>query len=105
MRDIKLNENGDITFDLTNKDEAVSQAVRIKLKTLLGEHFLDPVAGLPVFEILGKKVSPAAVAHMVREQAQEVSGVELAEVISANIDPKSRRLVIKLKVNGEEVNV
>ena len=105
MKDFKLDEHGDMFFELTNKDEARAQAVRIKLKTLTGEHFLDPAAGLPVFEILGKKVSPAAVAHIIRAQAQEVNGVEQVEVISAKIDPESRRLVIKLRVNGEALNV
>ena len=105
MKDIKLDEAGDITFELTNKDESLAQAVRIRLKTLAGEYFLDPGAGVPMFDILGKKVSPAAVSHMIRDQVQGIGDAEQAEVISANVDQESRRLVIKLKVNGEKLNV
>lgn len=106
MKDLRLDESGDVDFELTQSTrEALQQAIRVRLKTLAGECFLEDRIGVPYYDLLGKKISPAAIAHLIREQIRSIDGVGLVQEIKADLDPKSRKLHIELQVNGEKYEV
>lgn len=106
MKDLRIDKDGDVDFELTrSNDKAWQQAIRVRLKTLLGECFLEDRIGVPYYDLLGKKISPAAIAHLIREQLQSTDGVNSIQEISAELDPKSRKLHLKLQVNGKSFEV
>lgn len=97
--DIKLNGydatfvNGpDISSMVVNKQaDVVAQRLTIRLRTFLGEWFLNTEYGVPYFErILRKGVNKTTVDNILREQILEEAGV--LEIVSFNseFNPSAR---------------
>lgn len=91
--DIKLNSNGDATFingplialGVTQRaQDVVSQRLTIRLKSQLGDWFINTAYGLPFFQrILTKNISKTTVDNIFREEILSESGVlELQEFTS-----------------------
>jgi hypothetical protein len=82
MMDILLN-NHDITIasgdiQLCSDDqEAIAQAITIRLKTMAGEWFLDSTRGLPYLtDIFGHKRSERFISHLIVPEVNAISGVK-----------------------------
>ena len=109
MSDLKLNdstndlvtENGDLV--LNSGVEAVRQYLRSKLRTFLGEWFLDGSRGVPYYEdIFKKNFNPVVVDGIFKEQILSTPGIiELLE-FDMDIDSSTRSLTIQFKAKTQE---
>ena len=87
--DIRIH-NGDLALTQTNS-QSVAQAIRVQLKTLQGEWFLDTQVGIPYFsQILGHRSSVPAVLALFREAIVAVTGVKEVPDIEVNFDSAKR---------------
>lgn len=105
--DIKLNGydatfvNGpDISSMIVNKQvDVVAQRLTIRLRTFLGEWFLNTQYGVPYFErILRKGVNKTSVDNILREQILEEAGVLEIESFISEFDPSARSYSCKFQV-------
>ncbi len=104
MSDLKLKDgdleikNGD--FVLTqNLAEEVTQTLRIQLKTLQGEWFLDERVGIPYFtRILGQKPHKLTLLGIFREAILQVDGVAKITKIDVDYDHRTRTVKIDFEV-------
>lgn len=83
----------DLVFPIKPLDGAarVAQAVGIRLRTWLGEWFLDTTHGVPYLErVLGKVSRPEIVEAVLRSQILGVAGVKTIVSFSLQIDPNTR---------------
>lgn len=108
MTDIRQTEDGDIyvaknTLTFINGGDEVVQLLRQRLKTFLGEWFLDTRMGVPYFqEIFKKNPSPIAVEAAFKNVILATPGVlELSE-FSLDIDSSLRELTVTLKAVGTD---
>lgn len=79
MPDVLLSSTGDLPTHcyLTSGSALVRQRVEIRLRTMLGEWFLDQYVGLPWAEWFGSKgTSPAVISARVRTEVAETPGVQ-----------------------------
>ena len=100
MRDLKLHD-GDLElvdgdFALT---DSVAQALRIGLKTLAGEWFLDEQIGIPYFtQILGQKMSKLSLTGIFREAILKTDGVSKLTQIDVDYDASARQVKLDFEV-------
>jgi len=94
MSDILLDADGDIAvsalgdISLTN---SVRQAVRIRLRWILGEWRLGPVLGFPWFEqVFVKNPNSDQLRRLIRDEIMKIDAVTDAEVQSVRYDPVQR---------------
>lgn len=81
----------------------VAQAVGIRLRTWLGEWFLDTSHGVPYLEdVLGKTKSPELAEAILREQILSVAGVRSIINFSLTIDPQTRLATIRFEADSAE---
>lgn len=87
-------------FVLTgNLLEEVEQALRIELKTLQGEWFLDEQVGIPYFtEILGQKPHKLTLLGIFREAILKVKGVAELTQIDVKYDAHCRAVTVDFEV-------
>jgi hypothetical protein len=101
MYDIALSA---ITHDLIIKDgnivlidnaERVAQQIKIKLRSFLGEWFLDTTYGVPYFEdILIKSPSIDHIRNILRTQILSVDDVNSVSSLNLSLDKKNRTLTV-----------
>ncbi len=90
MKDLKLTQDGDLAielFDLALVDgrEQVAQRMKTRLKTFLGEWFLDTTVGVPYFEdILVKNPDTELVNAVLQEQI--LLDAEITEILTFTAD-------------------
>lgn len=83
--------------------ERVAQAIGIRLRTWLGEWFLDTSHGVPYLErVLGKTKSPELAEAILRGQVLSVAGVKAIQSFSLTIDPKSRLATVRFEADSAE---
>lgn len=83
--------------------ERVAQAVGIRLRTWLGEWFLDVTHGVPyVDEVLGKGRRPELVEAVLRAQILSVAGVQGIDAFALTIDPRARTARVDFTVRSAE---
>jgi hypothetical protein len=71
--------------------ERVAQAIGIRLRTWLGEWFLDATHGVPyVDEVLGKGRRPEMVEAVLRAQILGVAGVQSIQAFSLSLNAQAR---------------
>ncbi len=108
MSDLKLNTttndleviNGDLV--LNSGVDAVAQYLKAKLKTFLGEWFLDLSVGIPYFkEILKKNINPVTVDAIFKEAILSTPNVIELQEFDMNIE-SDRRLILDFKVRTKE---
>jgi hypothetical protein len=98
--DILLNSLGDI--DVTNNEiilvtenDAIAQHLSIRLKTFLGEWFLNTNIGMPYFEeFLVKSPNKLVLDSRIREAVLETPGIVSVDSIEYSLDPVTRALSI-----------
>lgn len=94
--DLKIDADFLLTQSLI---EQVEQALRIQLKTLQGEWFLDERVGIPYFtEILGQKPHKLTLLGIFREAILKVEGVAEVTQIDAEYDFHTRAVTIDFEV-------
>ena len=104
--DLEINQDFVLTQSLT---EQVEQALRIQLKTLQGEWFLDERVGIPYCtEILGQKPHKLTLLGIFREAILKVEGVAELSQIDAEYDVHTRTVTIDFGVkltDGSKVKI
>ena len=104
MMDLALKDNdleilnGD--FCLCQNDFlATAQNIKIRLKTLAGEWFLDSNIGLPYLtKVLGKKPNNALLTHLISKEILSVPNVKECSDFSFDEGLLPRSLKVKFKV-------
>lgn len=102
MGDLKLDANGHVTF--VNNDlvfvegsEEVAQLILERLRTFLGEWFLDVTIGVPYFEEVLVKNPTAAESVLKREIILTPGVLELLE-FTFTVDKSTRKATLNFKV-------
>jgi hypothetical protein len=89
--------NGDLAICDNNK-EALAQAIKIRLKTLKGEWFLDSNLGMPYLtEIFARKVSNNYVRHLIISEIENIPSIKSVNNFSMELT-KERQAIIKFNV-------
>ena len=100
--------NGEVTLE--EGSAAIRQRLEIKLRTFLGEWFLDTTFGIPYYEqVLGKKVNPISLNAVFVSAILTVSGIKkLDKPITYDFNPSLRKLdlsFVAILDTGESVGV
>lgn len=82
----------------TDVVDVVSQRLYIRLKTFLGEWFLNVGYGVPYERILGQKVRKSVVDMILQEQILMEQGVNRIEFFSSSLDNPTRVYSCNFKV-------
>lgn len=92
--DLLIADGGDIL--LIDNAERVAQQIQIKLKSFLGEWFLDTSYGVPYFEyILVKDPNMTHIRSILRQQIGEVDDVTKVPDLSLSFDRQNRLLTVE----------
>lgn len=98
MKDLKLDietHDLDVNFVWADGWEGVTQQIRIRLLTFLGEYFLDLEAGLPWRQlILVKAPDVEAIKAVIRASVADVPGVLAVTTVGAVYDASQRVLAL-----------
>ena len=96
--------NGDISWSggvlqqVTDPLDAVRQLLECRLRMAVGEWFLDPTEGLPVYEaILGKPRTEAGVRQVIRDRILQTQGVQALPLLKVSIDPAVRSVAMSFQ--------
>jgi hypothetical protein len=80
---------------LIDNAERIAQQVKIKLKSFLGEWFLDTIYGVPYWEdILVKNPSLGHIRNILRQQILDVDDVAAVTSLSLTLNSQSRTLTV-----------
>lgn len=108
MVDIALHANDhdilikDGDFLLIDNAERVSQQIKVKLLTFLGEWFLDTTWGVPYLEyILVKQPNQELIKQILSEQISSVDDVKSLNALELDYQVKVRTLIINYEVSTE----
>lgn len=102
--DLKLNiitgdldvTNGEISLVIEN--DAITQHLLIRLRTFLGEWFLDEDAGMPYFEeFLIKNPSNLIMEARIKEAILETPGIETVNSLDFVFDAATRAMTISFE--------
>lgn len=104
--DILLNDNGDIAFDngsaplvTDEQKQDVAQRLLIKLRTFLGEWFLDTNIGVPyIQQIFGKGRQRSAIDVIFQTQILEEPDVLEIVEFNSTLDPATRAYSLSFRV-------
>lgn len=112
MSDLKLNTFGEL--DLSTDDlvfisgaDAVAQHLKIRLRFVRGEWFLDQRVGIPYYsQIWVKNPNLAAIQSVFRRAIVTTPGVEALERIDQQFDAATRELSLSFsaKLEGEDIS-
>jgi hypothetical protein len=81
--------------------DEVGQLLRTRLLLMLGEWFLDPSAGLPLFQrILGKLRSLSLVKSEIRKVILATAGVTGIISLDVTLDPATRKVSATFKASS-----
>lgn len=100
--DIKLDNNLDLeltnnSFTLLEGFDAVRQHIEIRLRTFLGEWYLDTRIGMPYFEeFLIKNPNQLVMQARLREAIEETPGVASVNSIDFELDSTARTLSVDI---------
>lgn len=104
MSDLKLDqvsgdlvvENGDLV--LTTGEDAIRQHVQQRLRTFLGEWFLDTGVGVPWFQdILKKNPNPQIVDGLIQNEIIQTPGVVELLKYESDFDRSLRKLSVSVQ--------
>ncbi len=97
--DIYLDANGQIALTQTPLD----QRIDCRLRTFLGEFWLDVTLGIPYFqEVLKKNPDMQAVRAAFAAEIQKVPGVKTLESLEVSMDRALRKLTVTFNVTGTD---
>lgn len=100
--DFKLDSDGDLEVvdgevSLVSDQDAIVQNLNIRLRTFLGEWFLDTNVGMPYFEeFLVKKPNRLIIETRIREAVLETPGVVSLTSLEYDLNTTTRNLSITL---------
>lgn len=108
MSDIKMTDEGDLAIEngslsMVTGQDGIRQDLIQKLRSFLGEWFLDLSDGVPYYQnILIKNPSPQVVESLLQDRILSTPGV--IEILSFNLDydPALRKLTGAFDVRTEE---
>ena len=111
MNDFSLGPNGDLAISggdlvpLTGID-AIRQQVEIRLRTFLGEWFLDPSVGVPYIQQVFSEKIPRVdlIRSIIRRAVMKTPGVLMADTVNVSLDTETRNLSIELDIKSTEGN-
>ena len=96
--DMFLDASGQLAVTQTFED-LVADRLRTRLRTFLGENFLDRESGVPYFEeILIKNPDETRVRNLLLAAASSVEGVDQVLSFNAEFDAASRTFSVNFKV-------
>lgn len=109
MSDIVLDSDGDLdiatgSLRLNAGADAVTQHLRIRLQTFLGEWFLDRTIGVPYFQkILGtKNTSPILLNAIFRREILKSPGVLGIAALGFALNTETRELVVTALIQSAD---
>lgn len=110
MSNLKLGDWNSGTHDLlilpsgqAETTESLAQRVDIRLRTFIGEHWLNPELGVPWFEeFLRKAPDLAACRQILVAVLQDVPGVVRVESLTVDFAKSSRQLRVSFSVSGTD---
>ncbi len=111
MSDIALNTSGDIRLagddlDFTTGQETIADFVGVRLKTFLGEWFLDQSLGVPYFEEIFKKNFNARVVDAVfKNEILDSPGIIELKEFELDLDEATRQLTLTFAARSEEGDI
>lgn len=97
MSDIKLDDNGDLLLQetdlvLTTGQEAIEQHLTQRLRTFLGEWFLNNTIGVAYFQqIFKKQLDPILVDSILKKEIIETPGI--SKLVDFDLDISSLRVL------------
>jgi len=78
----------------------IVQALRVRWRTISGECLLDPLLGLPLFDLTAKGTPTQRVEQLVTEQGLAVPGVTALDIGETVLDPATRTLLVPFTGEG-----
>lgn len=97
--DIYLDAKGQLATVQTSLD----QRIDCRLRTFLGEFWLDQSIGIPYFqEVLKKNPDMSVVRAAFASEIQKVAGVKTLESLSVSLDRAARKLSVTFRVTGTD---
>ena len=112
--DLKLDTNGDLEViggevSLLDGPEAIAQHLRIRLKTFLGEWFLNETIGMPYFEeFLIKNPSKLVIDTRMRQAITTTPGIASLTTLNYEFEPITRNLKLTFTAkltSGENITL
>lgn len=83
--------------------QRIQQSVGIRLRTWLGEWYLNTAHGVPYLEgVLGKNRRPEMVEAILRSQILQVNGVKSIKTFTIRLDDRTRKSVIDFSADTIE---
>lgn len=99
--DIELDDTGDLalssgTLQTVTGADAIAQHMRIRLRTFLGEWFLDERQGIPFFrDVFTKSPNLSLVESELRQTIERTPGVSTLRKFALDVDAQARTLEVK----------
>ncbi len=106
MIDLKLDDSGNLEFTHTgdlalteNPIDYISQKIKITLKTIYGEWFLDPSVGVGWTNMLGNKdFDEHMLALYLKKEIEKIKGVKSIPICEPKFDREKRLAIIKIHI-------
>ena len=110
MSNLKLGDWNSGTHDLlilpsgqAETTESLAQRVDIRLRTFIGEHWLNPELGVPWFEeFLRKAPDLSACRQILVAVLQDVPGVVSVDSLTVTLDKSPRQMRVSFVVSGTD---
>ena len=112
MNDFLTDIVGDLT--ISNRDltpvtgvDAIRQHIEIRLRTFLGEWFLDTTVGVPYIQEVFSTKTPDTdlIRSIIRREVAKTPGVVSADTLDVSLDTATRNLSIELSATTTSGNV
>lgn len=108
FNDFKLNDIGDIftssgDFAIVDGREAIAQNIEQRLKTIVGEWFLNVGLYVDYFGAIFEKGTPASIIESeIRDVIAETPGFEAFQTFTIDIDSVNRQLEVSFEASTVE---
>lgn len=103
MRDLLLDESGDLELDATGDiqfTDSIKQAIAVRLRWFAEEWRLGPDLGLPYYnDVFVKNPNYVVIQDRIREAISDVDGVDEINFLEIAHDTQMRKLQIKYSVS------
>lgn len=92
-----------VSSGLAETTDSLAQRVDVRLRTFIGEHWLNPELGVPWFEeFLRKAPDPRLCRQILVAVLQDVPGVVAVESVDVALDKVSRQMRVSFVVSGND---
>lgn len=104
MESLKLEADGDISFEMIGGAEELAQCCRIGLGTNKGEWFLNPDLGMDYSLFIGKEINETQLHDELTLGLLQEERIRSVEDVSFYIDTKQRTLSVSFSATGVDGN-